>query len=121
MTLNEHVNVDHTRFEKADVFTPDEGYALWRDDEEGNLDENGEPLCYWLTYIIQKSHSEEYAPHIWAKLIDETMEVFGKTPETETAAATPMKARMMTASVQTEESHTYIDENSVERQKKGVY
>lgn len=81
MTLNPNVNVDTTLSQVSDKFYPDNGYALWWDEEEGNLDENGEPICYWLSMHIPKRYSEERAPHIWAKLIDETMEVYGKPEE----------------------------------------
>lgn len=116
MTLNSNVNADTERFSgSAVVFTPDEGYALWRDNEEGNLDENGQPICYWLTMIVPISQAENYAPHIWAKLIDETMEVYGNVN----------RPAVMMLSLDDEESvepsHTYIDENGVEREKKGVY
>lgn len=115
MILNEHVNVDTTSNQYSDIFTPDEGYALWDDTEIGNLDENGQPYCYWLQMHISKRHSEENAPHIWAKLIDETMEVFGKTD--------PNQPELMTLGLdeETEVSHTYVDENGVVRPKKGVY
>ena len=76
MNLNEHVNLDTTKT-YGDIFTPDEGYALWNDAEEGNFDENGQPIKYSLTIITPKSKTEILAPHIWAKLIDETMEVYG--------------------------------------------
>lgn len=111
MILNEHVNLDTTTSEYTDIFTPDEGYALWRDDEVNNLDpETGEPFRYWLTMRIQKKISESWAPHIFAKLIDDTMEVFGKPNQQigKLRSSEPV-------------SHTYIDENGVERQKKGVY
>lgn len=79
MNLNPNVNVDtsHTSFDR---FTPAEGYALWRDNEEGNLDENGKPIIYSLQMLVPKSRSAETAPHIWARLIDETMEVYGLPP-----------------------------------------
>lgn len=57
-------------------FTADSGYALWRDNEEGNLDENGEPLCYWCGITTGASKVEEFARHIQAKPIDDTMEVW---------------------------------------------
>ena len=72
MTLNPNVNVDTTISQYADVFTPAEGYALWRDNETGNLDENGNPIYYWSAYRIPKKVSEAYAPHIWAKSLSDT-------------------------------------------------
>lgn len=81
MTLNPNVNVDTTVSQYHDKFTPDEGYALWDDTEEGNLDEYGQPICYWRTIRVPKTISDATAPHIWAKLIDETMEVYGKPEE----------------------------------------
>ena len=87
---------------------------MWDDTETGNLDEfTDEPLCYSLQIHIPKRISETQAPHIWAKLIDETMEVFGQIPNQ------PEVATFRLRSAPT--SHTYIDENGVERQKKGVY
>lgn len=78
MILNPNVNVD-TSNASFDKFTPDEGYALWDDTEEGNIDPiTGEPYCYWLIMYVPKNQSEALAPHIWAKLIDESMEVYGK-------------------------------------------
>lgn len=77
MTLNPNVNVNTTAYENADEFTPDEGYALWDDTEETNMDEDGNPIVYSLVMIVPKRHSETLAPHIWAKLIDETMDVCG--------------------------------------------
>lgn len=70
MTLNDHVNVDTTQYERADVFIPDDGYALWDDTEVPNMDENGNPMVYVLTMIVPKSRSEALAPHIWARLIE---------------------------------------------------
>lgn len=114
MNLNPNVNVNTDRFERADVFTPELGYALWNDTETGNLDEEtGEPLCYWLEMIVPKSISETQASHIWAKLIDETMEVFGTIPDMPEVATFSLRSAPT--------SHTYIDENGVEREKKGVY
>lgn len=77
MTLNEHVNINTTEYENADVFTPDEGYALWDDTETTNMDENGNPMVYVLIMIIPKSRSEAMAPHIHAKLIEPGMSVYG--------------------------------------------
>lgn len=71
MTLNPNVNVDTESNQCIDHFYPDEGYALWDDQETGNLDENGNPYQYYLQMNIQKRQSEVRAPHIWAKLIDE--------------------------------------------------
>lgn len=95
MTLNPHVNVNTEYSPYVDRFTPDEGYALWRDNETGNLDENGNPQCYWLTMNIQKRVSEAYAPHIWARLIDDTMEVYGtpSKPPVSAASITEQKAQ----------------------------
>ena len=115
MILNPNVNVDTTSNIYVDTFYPDEGYALWMDNEEGNLDENGEPVFYWLQYNCQKRFSESEAPHIWAKLIDETMEVFGNVGTPEVATFN------LRRTAPTETSHTYIDENGVEQMKKGVY
>lgn len=80
MTLNPNVNVDTETSRYADIFTPDEGYALWDDTEEGNLDENGNPIIYNLQRRVPKTQSEAQAPHIWARLIDDTMEVYGLPP-----------------------------------------
>ena len=114
MTLNPNVNVDTEYNQYVDRFYPDEGYALWRDNEEGNLDENGQPYQYYLQYQCQKRFSESEAPHIWAKLIDETMEVFSKVNQ-------PAVMSLGLDDEPSETSHTYIDENGVEREKKGVY
>lgn len=93
MMLNPNVNVNTTEYENADVFTPDDGYALWDDTEEGNLDENGSPLCYWLTMIIPKRFFESFAPHLWARLIEPGMEVYGDVaPPAETMAEVKEKA-----------------------------
>lgn len=119
MILNPNVNVDTERNQYADHFCPDEGYALWRDNEEGNLDENGQPYQYVLQINIPKNQSEAAAPHIWVKLIDETMEVFGNTGTPE--VATYGLRRTVAPAEPTETSHTYIDENGVEQPKKGVY
>lgn len=113
MTLNEHVNVDTERYSFGDRFYPDDGYALWDDTYTDNLDENGNPYTYSLQIIVPKANSVETAPHIWAKLIDDTMEVFGKIPG---------QSEVMTLALDEEvSSHTYIDENGVEQMKKGVY
>ena len=77
MILNPHVLVDTESNAYVDKFYPEEGYAIWRDNEEGNLDENGNPFIYYYQYNCQKRFSESEAPHIRAKLIDKTMEVFG--------------------------------------------
>ena len=115
MTLNPNVNVDTTINQYADRFYPDLGYALWRDNEEGNLDENGQPMQYYLQINVRKVASEAEAPHIWAREIDDTMEVFGKIPGMEDVATFGMR------DTGEEPSHTYIDENGVEQMKKGVY
>lgn len=83
MTLNEHVNVDTTLSESYDKFTPDEGYALWRDDMQSNIDEDGNPKHYYKQMLIGKTRSESVAPHIWARLIEEGMQVYGVTKPTE--------------------------------------
>lgn len=116
---NEHINVSTNQTYGYVEFTPDEGYAMWDDTEIGNIDEEtGEPICYWLTIICPNEQSAiESAPHIWAKLIDETMEVYGKVPGQPEVATYGLRK---TAN-DTEESHTYVDENGVVRQKKGVY
>lgn len=116
---SDHVNLEVIS-EHYYKFAPDEGYALWDDTEEGNLDENGEPMCYWLTIICPNENSAiKSSPHIWAKLIDETMEVFGDTdPNEPEVAVFSMRGRSVEPE---EESHTYIDENGVERPKRGVY
>ena len=75
MKLNPNVLVDTTSNSRVDRFYPAEGYALWRDDEEGNLRADGEPVMCYGTYYCQKRFSEAQAPHIRAKLIDETVEV----------------------------------------------
>ena len=116
MTLNDHVLVDTESSQYVDKFYPEEGYAIWRDNEEGNLDENGEPMQYYLQYNCLKRFSESEAPHIWAKLIDETMEVFGKVNNGESTTYS-----LRRTSTEDESSHTYIDENGVERMKKGVF
>ena len=76
MTLNEQVNVNTTQSQYADIFTPDDGYALWRDNEDGNIDENGNPFIFSLQMRVPKTISETYAPHIRAKENDDTMEVY---------------------------------------------
>lgn len=86
MTLNPHVIVDTESSSHVDKFYPDEGYALWQDDEYDNLDENGNPYQYYLQKNIRKVASEAAAPHIWAKLIDDTMEVYGSGNHVETAS-----------------------------------
>ena len=117
MTLNPNVNIDTGLNPYADHFYPDEGYALWRDNEDGNLDEIGQPLQYVLQINIPKNQSQAAASHIWAKLIDETMESFYTPP----VAAYSMRRMAVPAADTTETSHTYTDENGVEREKKGVY
>lgn len=123
IVCNENVNCEFDlqgTYHSLYKFTPAEGYALWRDNETGNLDpETGEPYCYWLFINATDTEVEEFAPHIWAKLIDETMEVFGDTdPNEPEVAMFSMRGRSVEPE---EESHTYIDENGVERSKRGVY
>lgn len=127
---NEHINANTNEIYGFVDFAPDGGYAMWMDDEKGNLDpETGDPYCYWLSITVpNEERARERAPHIWAKLIDETMEIFGNTDPEQPV----MKARAITMSLRKdqlddieitseEESHTYIDENGEKRQKHGVY
>ena len=69
MKLNEHVNVNTVASVYTDIFTPDEGYGLWR--ELGNLDEKGEPMVCYGVYRCQKKVSAAQAPHVWAKRLEE--------------------------------------------------
>ena len=65
-------------------FTPDENYAIWLDDETGNLDENGNPIAYsWAKQypFTSQEQLDEYATHVWARLIDDTMEIYGGNDE----------------------------------------
>lgn len=66
MRLNEHVNINTTASQKVDIFKPADGYALWRNNDFGNLDENGNPMMYNTIYRCQKSVSEVEAEHIFA-------------------------------------------------------
>lgn len=75
MTLNEHVNCS-VEYGFSYVFRPDEGYALWDDTQTGNLDENGEPIHYYMSMRMNKTNAESTAPHIWARLIEEGMQVY---------------------------------------------
>ena len=68
--LNEHVNVNTAASAYTDIFTPDEGYGLWRDDEAGNLDENSQPMVCYEVYRCQKKVSAQQAPHVWAKRLE---------------------------------------------------
>jgi hypothetical protein len=113
MILNENVLADTESNQYVDIFTPELGYALWRDNEAGNLDENGNPVHYYLQMHVLKRNSNAYVPHIKAKLIDETMGVFGKIPGMEEVVTYGLR--------NPEPSHTYIDENGVEQRKKCVY
>lgn len=85
MTLNEHVTVDTTSSTRTDRFYPEAGYALYEDDDTSNMDPvTGEILCYWTSISYHKELngvkvSEERAPHIFAKLIEPGMDVFGTT------------------------------------------
>ena len=72
MTLNEHVKVDTTQ-DFADVFAPDDGYALWDSSEESNMDDNGNPVIYVLNIFVPKSRSEAFATNVFAKPIEEGM------------------------------------------------
>lgn len=84
MTINEHVNCDTESKSYCDTFYPDEGYALWEDTQTGNIDEIGNPIHYFLEMSNGKILTESRAPHIWARLIDEGMQVYGVTQTTET-------------------------------------
>lgn len=113
---NVNVNIDTESSVYVDTFYPDDGYALWEDNEEGNIDENGEPMQYYFQKNVVKLHSESVAPHIFAKLIDDTMEIIGNpNPGVSTFGLRAPSGE------EGEVSHTYIDENGVERRKRGVY
>lgn len=79
---NEHVRLE-VQWEGMGItggtrytFLPDEGYALWRDNEKRNIDpETGEPYIYRYGIDCWDETAREFAPHVWAKLIDDTMEV----------------------------------------------
>lgn len=76
MKLNKNVNLD-TSFAGYDRFYPDDGYALWDDTEEGNLDEvTGEPLCYFKAICMNKANTENKCEHIKARQADETTDVY---------------------------------------------
>lgn len=125
ITCNENVNCEWSydyAYGSVYRFYPNEGYALWRDNEEGNLDEEtGEPMCYWHQILTDKP--EEYALHIWAKLIDETM--IDYTPQQVS------NSDIMTLGLDDDNGNnsqitkkipsTYIDENGIERDKRGIY
>lgn len=81
MTLNEHVNCI-VEYGLLYVFRPYEGYALWDDTQTGNLDENGEPIHYYMSMRMNKANAERLAPHIHARLIEEGMQVYGVTKPT---------------------------------------
>lgn len=69
MTLNPNVNVDQERSKYADIFTPDDGYVLYRDNEDGNIDpDTGLPIMYMKMIRVPKKISEDCASHIWAVL-----------------------------------------------------
>ena len=70
--MNPNVNVD-TSHPSFDKYTPADGYELWRDNEEGNLDENGQPLSYMKTMYVPKAASEDFTSHIQAHKIGDTM------------------------------------------------
>ena len=71
MILNPYVKVDSEANPYVDKFYPEEGYVLWRDNEEDNLDENGMPIIYHEQYNCLKRFSEEEALHVWAKSVEE--------------------------------------------------
>ena len=69
VTLNEHVTIDTEKSAYTDHFYPEDGYALYEDNNESNMDENGNIICYWKHLACRKEQTEEYAPHVFAKLI----------------------------------------------------
>ena len=78
MNLSPHVIIDTTQSALTDHFYPEEGYALYEDDETTNMDpETGEILCYWKHLACFKTETESRIPHIFAKLIEEGMDVYG--------------------------------------------
>ena len=85
MILNPNVSVDTTRT-SFDRFAAEPGFTLWRDNEEGNLDENGNPLSFSPTINSPKAMTEELAPHIWAKTIEEATSPDAEMEETEEKA-----------------------------------
>lgn len=76
MILNDHIIVDTKSNPYVDKFYPEDGYVMWRDNEMGNLDGDGNPIIYYYQYNCQKRFSESESPHIWAKLIDDNDNVF---------------------------------------------
>lgn len=123
MIVNE--NVIYDVWHDWHRFRPKDGYALWRDDEEGNLDEEtGEPLCYWITILCpNETIANKRALHIWAKLIDETMIDYTQQQVS--------NSDIMTLGLDDDNGNnsqitkkipsTYIDENGIERDKRGIY
>ena len=67
MILNPNVLVDTESSKYVDKFYPEEGYVLWRSNEPGNLDENGNPKVCYKQYNCQKRFSESEAPFVFAK------------------------------------------------------
>ncbi len=108
MKLNPNVHVDTGYNRYVDLYYPDEGYALWRDNDESNLDPEGQPLQYSFRLQIQKNASGEAAPHIRARQIDETMQICSRRYQPE---GLPF----------TEEAGTYLDAAGQEQEKRGVY
>ena len=83
ITLNEHVTIDTESSAYTDHFYPEDGYALYRDNDPSNIDpDTGEIVCYWKHLACKKINTETYAPHVFAKLIDETMRVYGAAVHT---------------------------------------
>ena len=71
MKLNPNVTIDLESYNLSAHFYPAEGYALYEDDEESNMNpETGEIICYWKHLSCLKTEVEDRAPHIWAKLIE---------------------------------------------------
>ena len=76
MVLNEHVNYNVSSDVRC-TFTPDEGYALWDDSNEFNIDsKTGKPYSYMLSIDVPTLQSESLSSHIHAELIEDGMEVF---------------------------------------------
>lgn len=120
IVCNEHVRCElelHGTYQDLYQFLPDNGYALWRDNETGNIDsDTGEPWCYWLSIGSTDSEVESFAPHVWAKLIDDSMMDYSKL----SSESKVLKMRAVSLP-DSEILDTYIDENGIEQTKRGIY